>query len=98
MRPTSSAIRMTAQCDYKVCGYDYYKSTSEYDGRPWSTTPVFLPDWIMNAPLKIKKVVRVLGCTATLFDEMTGEITGESPKGIRLMINPTPMIAFRYCS
>jgi hypothetical protein len=80
---------MAIQKDYTVYGYDYYKPTSEYDGRPWSTSPVFLPDWIMNAPLKFKKVVRVLGCTATLFDESTGEISGEVPKGIRLMGNLT---------
>jgi hypothetical protein len=69
-----------------ICfNYDYYRPTADDDGKPWSTKSILLPDWIMNAPLKYNRIVRVLGCTATIFDPVTGDFIEEVPKGIKLM-------------
>jgi hypothetical protein len=74
----------TVQREYVCFKYDYYRSTADDDGRPWSTNPIFLPDRIMNAPLKYNRIVKVLGCSATIFNPNTDEIISEVPKGIKL--------------
>jgi hypothetical protein len=73
------------QRDYICFNCDYYRTSNDDDGRHWSTEPIFLPDWIMNAPLKYNRIVKVLGCSATIFNPNTGEVISEVPKGIKLM-------------
>jgi hypothetical protein len=43
----------------------------------------------MNAPLKYRKIVRVLGCTAIVFNPDNGSFLADVPRGVKLMGNLT---------
>jgi hypothetical protein len=73
------------QRDYMVFSYDYFRDAPDIHNKPWETEPTFLPDWFINAPLKCKRIVRVLGSTVVLIDPSDGTVLSEVPRGIKLM-------------
>jgi hypothetical protein len=62
---------------------------SDYDINViFRTAPYTLPDWFSKAPSNLRKIVRVLGATATTYD-LTLNVDIDIPKAYRLMGNLT---------
>jgi hypothetical protein len=78
-------MEKVVQRDYMVFSYDYFRDTPDIHNKPWETEPTFLPDWLINASLKYKRIVRVLGSTAVLIDPTDGTVLSEVLRGVKLM-------------
>jgi hypothetical protein len=52
------------------------------------TRPIFLPVWLMNAPMKYTKIIKFLGCTANVIDSIWNYVR-EVAKSVKLMSNLT---------
>ena len=70
--------------------YQYiYTPPTDWDGKIYWTKPESLPTWFVNAEMKYKKIIRVLGATANMIDVTHGTTYDDMPRTLRLMGNLT---------
>jgi hypothetical protein len=74
--------------DYINCIYDIIEPEDWTGPEPFRTDPYTLPDWFTNTPAKYRKIIRVLGATATVFVENSPN-EENTPIGLRLYGNLT---------
>jgi hypothetical protein len=72
--------------EYLNCIRDIIEPEDWVGPKPFRSAPFTLPDWFTKAKLPLKKIIRVLGATASIYIENSPD-EEDPPKGLRLYSN-----------